>query len=191
MAISARHQLLMELHTLLSQSHTTEYIKGQWPWNLSKHVCAVLALDHNVQHDVLQSDGSVFVPLNMLVSESPLQKLNFVIHALLLSHRKSSADSLRLHRRANLVWSRAQGHYTLEGLGVAFLGFVFAYTYMNNIIPKAWYNWGDPNGEMHATLSLFTLDNMQTLVFLFYLIFLLKYPSSSLDHENIHGQFTA
>ncbi|KAI4334264.1 hypothetical protein L6164_018974 [Bauhinia variegata] len=53
MAISARHQLLMELHTLLSQSHTTEYIKGQWPWNLSKHVCAVLALDHNVQHDVL------------------------------------------------------------------------------------------------------------------------------------------
>ena len=45
----------------------------------------------------------------------------------------------------------------VTGSGALFLGrawgpfsrVVFAYTYMDNIIiPKGWYNWGDPNREM-------------------------------------------
>lgn len=51
----------------------------------------------------------------------------------------------------------------VTGSGALYLGrawgpfsrVVFAYTYMDNIItPKGWYNWGDPNREMYATLSL-------------------------------------
>lgn len=51
----------------------------------------------------------------------------------------------------------------VTGSGALYLGrawgpfsrVVFAYTYMDNIImPKGWYNWGDPNREMYATLPL-------------------------------------
>lgn len=45
----------------------------------------------------------------------------------------------------------------VTGSGALYLGrawgtfsrVIFAYTYMDNIIiPKGWYNWGDPNREM-------------------------------------------
>lgn len=48
-------------------------------------------------------------------------------------------------------------HCKVTGSGALYLGrawgpfsrVVFAYTYMDNIIiPKGWYNWGDPNREM-------------------------------------------
>lgn len=51
----------------------------------------------------------------------------------------------------------------VTGSGALYLGrawgpfsrVVFAYTYMDNIIvPKGWFNWGDPNREMYASLSL-------------------------------------
>ena len=50
----------------------------------------------------------------------------------------------------------------VTGSGALYLGrawgpfsrVVFAYTYMDNIIiPKGWYNWGDPNRETYVTLS--------------------------------------
>ena len=54
-------------------------------------------------------------------------------------------------------------HCKVTGSGALYLGrawrpfsrVVFAYTYMDNIIlPKGWYNWGDPSREMYAALSL-------------------------------------
>ena len=51
----------------------------------------------------------------------------------------------------------------VTGSGALYLGrawgpfsrVVFAYTYMDNIIiPKGWYNWGDPNREMYISLTL-------------------------------------
>lgn len=48
----------------------------------------------------------------------------------------------------------------VTGSGALYLGrawgpfsrVVFAYTYMDDIIiPKGWYNWGDPNREMYVT----------------------------------------
>lgn len=51
----------------------------------------------------------------------------------------------------------------VTGSGALYLGrawgpfsrVVFSYTYMDNIIiPKGWYNWGDPSREMYRTLSL-------------------------------------
>jgi len=48
----------------------------------------------------------------------------------------------------------------VTGSGALYLGrawgtfsrVVFAYTYMDNIIiPRGWYNWGDPTREMYAT----------------------------------------
>lgn len=50
----------------------------------------------------------------------------------------------------------------VTGTGVLYLGrawgpfsrVVFAYTYMDNIIlPKGWYNWGDPSREMYVYYS--------------------------------------
>jgi pectinesterase len=47
----------------------------------------------------------------------------------------------------------------VTGSGALYLGrawgpfsrVIFAYTYMDNIIiPKGWYNWGDPNREMYV-----------------------------------------
>lgn len=47
----------------------------------------------------------------------------------------------------------------VTGSGALYLGrawgpfsrVVFAYTYMDNIIiPKGWYNWGDPSREMYV-----------------------------------------
>ena len=47
----------------------------------------------------------------------------------------------------------------VTGTGVLYLGrawgpfsrVVFAYTYMDNIIlPRGWYNWGDPSREMYV-----------------------------------------
>ena len=54
-------------------------------------------------------------------------------------------------------------HCKVTGSGALYLGrawgpfsrVVFAYTYMDNIIiPKGWYNWGDPNREMYLSLSI-------------------------------------
>lgn len=51
----------------------------------------------------------------------------------------------------------------VTGTGVLYLGrawgpfsrVVFAYTYMENIIlPKGWYNWGDPSREMYVYFTL-------------------------------------
>jgi pectinesterase len=48
----------------------------------------------------------------------------------------------------------------VTGSGALYLGrawgtfsrVVFAYTYMDNIIiPRGWYNWGDPTREMYVT----------------------------------------
>ena len=50
----------------------------------------------------------------------------------------------------------------VTGSGALYLGrawgpfsrVVFAYTDMDNIIiPKGWYNWGDPNREMYVHIS--------------------------------------
>ncbi|KHN04557.1 Putative pectinesterase 53 [Glycine soja] len=39
---------------------------------------------------------------------------------------------------------------------------VFAYTYMENIIiPKGWYNWGDPNREMYGSSSVLLLPHRE------------------------------
>jgi pectinesterase len=54
----------------------------------------------------------------------------------------------------------------VTGSGALYLGrawgtfsrVVFAYTYMDNIIiPRGWYNWGDPTREMYTSLLLLLL----------------------------------
>lgn len=56
----------------------------------------------------------------------------------------------------------------VTGSGALYLGrawgpfsrVVFAYTYMDNIIiPKGWFNWGDPSREMYALSTLLIYIN--------------------------------
>ena len=66
----------------------------------------------------------------------------------------------------------------VTGSGALYLGrawgpfsrVVFAYTYMDNIIiPKGWYNWGDPNREMYVTLSFFFTNSSICTVYINYI----------------------
>lgn len=57
----------------------------------------------------------------------------------------------------------------VTGSGALYLGrawgsfstVIFAYTYMDNIIiPKGWYNWGDPSREMYAQSQTLYINYM-------------------------------
>jgi hypothetical protein len=84
----------------------------------------------------------------------------------------------------------------VTGSGALYLGrawgpfsrVIFAYTYMDNIIiPKGWYNWGDPNREMYViffpTSFFISIQMCYTLGF-FYTISRKGFPAVIyLDHS--------
>ncbi|KAK7364217.1 hypothetical protein VNO80_12716 [Phaseolus coccineus] len=62
----------------------------------------------------------------------------------------------------DFIFGNSLSLFEVTGSGALYLGrawgpfsrVVFAYTYMDNIIiPKGWYNWGDPNREMYVTVT--------------------------------------
>lgn len=91
----------------------------------------------------------------------------------------------------------------VTGSGALYLGrawgpfsrVVFAYTYMDNIIiPKGWYNWGDPNREMYVSLFLLlthmhiidTHVNMHALLDCVVFCRHIYLRSTDTDTDNIH-----